>query len=91
MSVHKKRARKRLPRFASEDRERKFWAEHDSTDYVDWDKAVRVTLPKLKPSTATISLRLPASMLEDLKVLADRKSTRLNSSHSRASRMPSSA
>lgn len=73
MSVRKKRARKRLPRFASEDKERKFWAEHDSTDYVDWDQAVRVTLPKLKPSTATISLRLPASMLEDLKVLANKR------------------
>lgn len=73
MSARKKRVKKRLPRFASEDKEREFWAEHDSTDYVDWGKAVSVTLPHLKPSTETISLRLPASLLEELKVLANKR------------------
>lgn len=73
MSTRKKRARKQLPRFASEDKERTFWAGHDSTEYVDWSRAVPATLPDLKPSTETISLRLPASMLEELKVLANKR------------------
>lgn len=45
-----------LPQFASEEEERDFWAEHDSTDYVDWSRAERVVLPNLKASTTTISL-----------------------------------
>lgn len=61
------------PRFASEAEERAFWAEADSADYVDWSAAERVRLPNLKPSTATISLRLPESMLEELKVLANQR------------------
>ena len=69
----RKKAKKSLPRFASEDKEREFWAEHNSPDYVDWSKAVRAALPNLKPSTATISLRLPASMLESLKALANKR------------------
>ena len=62
-----------LPQFDSEDQERRFWAEHDSTDYVDWNKAARVTLANLKPSTKTISLRLPESMLNELKLLANKR------------------
>ena len=62
-----------LPRFDSEDQERRFWAEHDSADYVDWNKAARVTLANLKPSTKTISLRLPESMLNELKLLANKR------------------
>ena len=61
------------PRFASEGEERAFWEEADSADYVDWSAAERVRLPNLKPSTATISLRLPESMLEELKVLANQR------------------
>jgi predicted DNA binding CopG/RHH family protein len=61
-----------IPTFRSEDEEREFWATHDSTDYVDWTKAQRVVFPNLKPSTETISLRLPAGLLADLKVLANR-------------------
>lgn len=49
---------KKIPDFNSEDEERKFWAENDSTDFVDWQKSEKVVLPKLKPSTKTISLRL---------------------------------
>jgi len=65
--------KKRLPKFPSEDREREFWAKHDSTEYVDWKKAERLALPHLKPSLKTISIRLPAAMIEDLKVLANRR------------------
>ena len=59
-------------RFKSEDEEREFWAVHDSTKEVDWTKATRVTLPKLRPSVKTISLRLPDSMLEELRLLANK-------------------
>ncbi|MDH5762240.1 MAG: BrnA antitoxin family protein [Nitrospinota bacterium] len=65
--------KKRVPEFKSEDEERKFWATRDSTEYVDWKKAKRVVLPELKPSLKTISLRLPESMLEELKLLAHKK------------------
>lgn len=64
------KSRKRLPLFKSEDQEREFWATHDSTDYIDWSKGAKVKFPNLKQTTTTISLRLPVSMLEDLKVLA---------------------
>jgi len=67
-----KRKRKAIPEFRSEAEEREFWATHDSADYVDWSKAQRATYPSLKPSTETISLRLPASLLADLKILANR-------------------
>lgn len=63
----------KLPKFNSADQERRFWAEHDSADYVDWNKAERVTLANLKPSTKTISLRLPESMLNELKLLANKR------------------
>lgn len=64
---------KRLPRFASEAAERAFWESNDSTDYVDWNKAERVRFPALKPSTTAISLRLPVSLLERIKVAANRR------------------
>ena len=63
---------KPIPRFADEDAERKFWATHDLTDYFQVSQARRVAFPNLKPSTETISLRLPASLLADLKILANR-------------------
>ncbi|MFP4704494.1 MAG: BrnA antitoxin family protein, partial [Spirochaetaceae bacterium] len=62
---------KDIPQFNNEEEERQFWAEHDSTEYVDWSKAKPAVFPNLKPSTKTISLRLPESMLEELKRLAD--------------------
>lgn len=62
-----------VPRFATEAEERAFWAEHDTASYVDWSQAGRVRLPNLKPSTATISLRLPEGMLDELKVLANER------------------
>jgi predicted DNA binding CopG/RHH family protein len=64
---------KKVPRFKSETEERDFWAGADSSDYVDWAKAKRVVLPNLKPSLKTISLRLPEIMLEELKLLANKR------------------
>lgn len=65
--------KKRVPKFKSEAAEREFWSKHDSTDYVDWDAAKRVVLPNLKPTQKTISLRLPAMMLAELKRLANKR------------------
>lgn len=62
-----------IPKFRSEDEERKFWATADMTEYFDWSKAERVSFPNLKPSTATASLRLPQGMLDELKVLANQR------------------
>ncbi len=61
-----------LPQFGSEDDERAFWAAHDSADYLDWSQAKPTVFAKLKPSTKTISLRLPESMLNELRLLANR-------------------
>jgi predicted DNA binding CopG/RHH family protein len=67
------RTLKPIPDFASEAEERRFWETHDSTDYVDWSSARPVRFPDLKPSTETISLRLPAGLLADLKALANKQ------------------
>jgi predicted DNA binding CopG/RHH family protein len=64
---------KPIPEFKNENEEREFWATHDSADYIDWDQTERVVFPKLKPSTKTISLRLSESMLNELRVLANRQ------------------
>jgi predicted DNA binding CopG/RHH family protein len=64
---------KSIPKFRSEAEERRFWDTHDSGDYVDWSKAERVRLPNLKPSTASISLRLPVALLERIKVAANKR------------------
>jgi len=64
---------KKLPRFKSEKRELEFWATHDSTEYIDYSKAKRAVFPNLKPSTRTISIRLPESLIEHLKVLANKR------------------
>lgn len=65
--------KKKIPEFKNEDKEREFWADHDSTEFVDWRKAKRAILPNLKPSVKTISLRLPESMLAELKMLANKR------------------
>jgi predicted DNA binding CopG/RHH family protein len=62
-----------MPEFQNEDEERAFWAEHDSSDYVDWSQAQRAVFPNLKPSTRAISLRLPESMLDELRQLANQR------------------
>ncbi len=59
--------------FKNEDAERQFWSEQDSTGIVDWSKAERISLSQLKPSTKTISIRLPAFMLEDIRRLANKR------------------
>lgn len=64
---------KKIPKFKNEAEERKFWKTHDSSEYIGWEKAKRIVLPQLKPSLKTISLRLPESMVEELKVLAHKK------------------
>ena len=64
---------KKIPGFANEDDERRFWQAHDSVEYMDWSVAETVVLPELKPSTKSISLRLPESMLEQLKLLAHKR------------------
>jgi predicted DNA binding CopG/RHH family protein len=68
-----RRTLKPIPEFASEAEERRFWESNDSADYVDWGKAERVRLPNLRPSTASISLRLPVSLLEQIKVAAHKR------------------
>ena len=65
--------RKTPPAFANEAEEAAFWEAEDSSDYLDWDKAKPVTFAKLKPSTKTISLRLPESLLEDIRILANKQ------------------
>lgn len=64
---------KRVPTFHSEDEEREFWATADSTAYVDWSKAKRAVFPNLKPSTTTISIRLPETLLSELRLLANER------------------
>jgi len=64
---------KKIPKFSSEAEERRFWKSADSTKYVDWKKARKMVFTNLKPSLKTISLRLPESMIEELKVLANKR------------------
>jgi predicted DNA binding CopG/RHH family protein len=60
-------------RFKTEDEEREFWSKNDSTDFIDWANAKRMVLSNLKPSVKTISLRLPESMLDGLKLIANKR------------------
>ncbi len=64
---------KKLPKFKSEKEEAEFWATHDSTEYIDYSKAKRSIFSNLKPTTRTISIRLPESLIEHLKVLANKR------------------
>jgi len=65
--------KKKTPKFKNEKEERSFWASHDSTEYVDWKKGKKVVFAHLKPSVKSISLRLPESMLDKLRLLANKK------------------
>ena len=69
----KKVKKKRIPKFRNEDEERDFWSSHDSTEYIDWSEAKNVTMPKLKPTLKTISIRLPEIMIEELKLLSNKR------------------
>lgn len=64
---------KEVPTFANEAEEREFWQTHDSTEYVDWSKAKRVSFQNLKPTTQSISLRLPLWMLDSIKTVANKQ------------------
>jgi predicted DNA binding CopG/RHH family protein len=64
---------KKIPEFKNEDDEREFWAKQDSAEYIDWNNAEPVSFSKLKPSTKTISLRLPESVLNDIKLIANKR------------------
>jgi predicted DNA binding CopG/RHH family protein len=64
---------KPIPTFRTEDEEREFWATHDSTEYVDWSKARVVRFPNLRPSSTAISVRLPDTLLTELKLLANER------------------
>ncbi|MFP4138645.1 MAG: BrnA antitoxin family protein [Halomonas sp.] len=62
-----------VPEFNTEAEERDFWEHHDSSDYVDWSQAEHASFPKLKPSTKTISLRLPEGLLDRIKIEANKR------------------
>jgi predicted DNA binding CopG/RHH family protein len=68
-----KKPRKPLPAFRSEVDERAYWEREDSTAHLDWSRAKRVRLPNLQPSTTAISLRLPVSLLEEIKIAAHKR------------------
>ena len=61
------------PKFKTEAEERLYWETHDSSAHVDWSKAQRVRLPNLKPTTTSISLRLPVSLLDSIKIAANKR------------------
>ncbi|VAX09568.1 FIG01007157: hypothetical protein [hydrothermal vent metagenome] len=61
---------KAVPQFANEEEERRFWEQTDSSDYLDWNRAQQVVMPNLKPTTKTISLRLPQHLLDSIKAAA---------------------
>lgn len=69
----KRSSPKPLPVFASEAEEREFWETHDTSPYFDWKQARSAVFPNLKPSTETISLRLPTALLSELKELANKR------------------
>ena len=63
---------KKIPKFKNEDEEREFWDTHSSVDYFDWDNAKNVTFPNLKPSSQSISIRIPLSILNKVKIEANK-------------------
>jgi predicted DNA binding CopG/RHH family protein len=64
---------KPIPTFQNEAEERAFWETHDSTEYVDWTKALRARFPNLKPSSTSISIRLPNGLLDSIKIAANKR------------------
>jgi predicted DNA binding CopG/RHH family protein len=66
-----KKQLKPIPKFAHEDEERRFWEQHDTSEYLDWSQAQQVVMPRLKPTTKTISLRLPQHLLDSIKAAAN--------------------
>jgi predicted DNA binding CopG/RHH family protein len=66
-------ALKKMPKFKNEKEERDFWSDHDATDYVDFSDAREALFPNLKPTTRTISVRLPETLIDKLKTLANKR------------------
>ena len=64
---------KKIPKFKTKEEERKFWGNNESSDFIDWTKSKLASSPKLRPSTKTISLRLPEFLLNDIKVIAHKR------------------
>ena len=64
---------KNIPKFKSEEEEREFWTKNDSSEFIDWNRSEITSFPKLKPSTKTISLRLPEFLLNDIKIIAHKR------------------
>ena len=64
---------KEIPKFENEEQEREFWARENSTEFIDWEKAESVVLPNLKPTTTTISLRISESMLNKIRLVANKR------------------
>ena len=71
--MSKRRSRKAVPAFRSEAEERTFWETHDTSPFVDWSTARVAVVPNLKPSTTTISIRLPETLLSELRLLANER------------------
>lgn len=68
-----KKKLKEIPAFKTEDAEREFWSKHNSSEFVDWENAEKVIFAKLKPTTRTISLRLSGSMLDKIRLVANKR------------------
>ena len=68
-----KERNKQIPSFKTEQEEHAFWSQNDSSEYIDWDKAEKGVFPELKPSLKSISIRLPESMITQLKILANKQ------------------
>ena len=64
---------KKIPRFKNEPAERKFWQTHDSTEYVDWSKAERVSFPNLQLTSKPVTVRLPQALIDRLKIKANKR------------------
>ncbi len=64
---------KKIPKFKDEDEEREFWVKSDSTEYINWEKSEKIAFSNLKPSTKTISLRLPEFILAEIKMIANKR------------------
>lgn len=67
------RTKKQIPSFSNEDEERDFWAKNDSTEYIDWSKARRLTFSNLRPTSRSVSIRLPEMMIKNLKSMAHKR------------------
>ncbi len=64
---------KELPQFKNEEEEAEFWATHDTTEYFDTSRSVEIDFPNLKPTTKTITLRIPVSLLSRIRKIANKK------------------